>query len=112
MPESHTELNPERVVVGDLPRELILGEAALKQRYEIEAAGLGDRAKGLSDILAFHGPRTRHSDTPRNTTFGQLGRSEPRGISPIPGEHEGGQMRGHTCSPGSCSCGETGKVNV
>jgi hypothetical protein len=32
------ELDPEWVAVGDLPRELILGEAALEQGDEVEAA--------------------------------------------------------------------------
>jgi hypothetical protein len=41
--ESDTELDPERVVVGDLPRELCLRERPLKQRHEIEAAGAEKR---------------------------------------------------------------------
>lgn len=47
------ELDPERVVVGDLPRQLVLGEAALKQRHEIEAAGTeeAEREDGTIAVL-------------------------------------------------------------
>jgi hypothetical protein len=51
------KLHPERVVVGDFPRQLGLREAALKQRHEVEAAGSEEAEREDGAVAVLRKPR-------------------------------------------------------